>query len=228
MAALYDGYRVDHLVGLYRTFGRPPAGEPFFNPIDEPTQIAQGEAILRILAEAGAGIIAEDLGVVPDFVRASLARLGVPGCKVMRWERDWHLHEQPFVDPRGYPARSAAMTGTHDTETLAEWWDNASPKERHLCADIPGVREAGCDPDAPFGPRTRDALLRALFGAGSNLLIVPFQDLFGWRDRVNVPAVVNDENWTWRLPWPIEDLYVRLETRERAAFLRALATEFGR
>jgi 4-alpha-glucanotransferase len=80
MAALYDGYRVDHLVGLYRTFGRPPVGEPFFNPFDEPTQIAQGETILRMLAETGAAIIAEDLGVVPDFVRASLSRLGVPGC----------------------------------------------------------------------------------------------------------------------------------------------------
>jgi 4-alpha-glucanotransferase len=121
-----------------------------------------------------------------------------------------------------------AISGTHDTETLAEWWDNAPTEERHLCAEIPGLREAGCDPDALFGPRTRDALLRALFSAGSNFVIVPFQDFFGWRGRVNVPALVNDDNWTWRLPWPIDDLDVRPETQERAAFLRALATEYGR
>jgi hypothetical protein len=43
-----------------------------------------------------------------------------------------------------------------------------------------------------------------------------------------VPALVNDENWTWRLPWPIEDLQVRPDTQERAAFLRTLATEYDR
>jgi 4-alpha-glucanotransferase len=84
------------------------------------------------------------------------------------------------------------------------------------------------DPDAAFDARTRDALLRALFGAGSDIVIVPFQDLFGWRDRVNVPAVVNDENWTWRLPWAIDDLTTLPEARERAGFLSALAQECGR
>ena len=28
------------------------------------------------------------------------------------------------------------------------------------------------------------------------------QDVFGWRDRINEPATVNDDNWTFRLPWP--------------------------
>ena len=32
-------------------------------------------------------VIAEDLGVIPPFVRASLGSLGVPGYKVMRWEK---------------------------------------------------------------------------------------------------------------------------------------------
>jgi 4-alpha-glucanotransferase len=225
---LYDGFRVDHLVGFYRTFVREPGGRKYFTPPDEPSQIAQGEHIMRAFKDAGARIIAEDLGLVPDVVRASLMRLRIPGLKVLRWEREWHRPRQPFRDPAHYAAESVAISGTHDTETLAEWWDSASPEERHLCAEIPGLREAGCDPDAPFGPRTRDALLRALFRAGSNFVIVPFPDLFGWRDRVNVPAVVNDENWTWRLPWPIDDLDALPEARERAAFLRALAREYGR
>jgi 4-alpha-glucanotransferase len=225
---LYDGFRVDHLIGFYRTFVREPGDRKYFTPADEPSQTAQGERILRILREAGARIIAEDLGLVPDFVRASLARMNIPGLKVLRWEREWHTARHPFRNPAEYPAESVAISGTHDTETLAEWWDNASAEDRQRCADIPGLRETGCNPDAPFGARTRDALLRALFGAGSNFVIVPFQDLFGWRDRVNVPAVVNDENWTWRLPWPIEELGVLPETKERAGFLRALAGEYGR
>jgi 4-alpha-glucanotransferase len=225
---LYDGFRVDHLVGFYRTFVRESRGPKYFSPPDEPAQMAQGEHIMRAFKDAGARIIAEDLGLVPDFVRESLMRLHIPGLKVLRWEREWHSPRQPFRDPAHYPAESVAIAGTHDTETLADWWDNAGVEERHLCAAIPGLRESGCDPDAPFGPRTRDALLRALFRARSHFVIVPFPDLFGWRDRVNIPAVVDDQNWTWRLPWPVEELDVRPETQERAEFLRGLARESGR
>jgi 4-alpha-glucanotransferase len=225
---LYDGFRVDHLVGFYRTYVRERDGRKYFTPADEPSQTAQGERILALLRERGARIIAEDLGVVPDFVRASLARVHVAGLKVLRWERDWHSDGHPFRWPADYPAESVAISGTHDTETLAEWWDGADWDERHLCSQIPGLREAGCSPDRPFDDRIRDALLGALFAAGSAILIVPFQDLFGWRDRVNVPAVVNDENWTWRLPWPLDDLAHLPAARERAHFLRSLAERSGR
>ena len=219
---LYDGFRVDHLIGFYRTFVRERDGRKYFTPAHEHEQTAQGERIMRLLQEPGARIIAEDLGIVPDFVRHSLNRLGIPGLKVMRWEREWHSPRQPFRDPSHYAAGSVAISGTHDTDTVAEWWDSAGPQERRLCAEIPGLRESGCDPDARFTPRTRDALLAALFRAGSDFVIVPFQDLFGWRHRVNVPAVVSEENWTWRLPWPVEDLTVLPEARERADFVRTL------
>jgi 4-alpha-glucanotransferase len=225
---LYDGFRVDHLVGFYRTYVRERSGDSYFTPADEAAQTAQGEHILALLREGGARIIAEDLGTVPDFVRESLARVGVPGLKVLRWEREWHTPDQPFKRLEDYPAESVAISGTHDTDTLAEWWDGADRRERALCAAIPGLREAGCNPDAPYDDHLRDALLQLLFRARSNLVIIPIQDLFGWRDRVNLPGVVNDENWTWRLPWPIEDLPVLAEARERAAFLRALAHECGR
>ncbi len=211
MAALYDGYRVDHLVGWYRTFGRPRDGrEPFFNPADEPAQIAQGEAILRILASSGATIIAEDLGVVPPFVRESLARLGVPGCKVMRWERDYDLPGQPLIDPARFPAQSAAMTGTHDTETLAEWWA--------------GDGHTG----TPWSGETRDTLLQSAYGAGSNDLFMPMQDIFGWTDRINIPATTGDHNWTWRLPWRVDEMPGVPEAVERAGFCRQLAARTRR
>jgi 4-alpha-glucanotransferase len=225
---LYDGFRVDHLVGFYRTYVRERDGRKYFTPADEPAQTAQGECVLALLRERGARIIAEDLGVVPDFVRASMARIHVAGLKVLRWEREWHAPGQPFRRPAEYPAESVAISGTHDTETLAEWWDGADWTERHLCSEIPGLREAGCTADRSFDDRIRDALLQALFSAGSDILILPFQDLFGWRDRVNVPAVVNDENWTWRLPWPLDDLMDLPLARERAEFLRSLAQRSGR
>lgn len=218
-AALYDGCRVDHLVGLYRTYGRPAVGEPFFNPSDEPMQIAQGEAILRILIDSGATIVAEDLGLVPDFVRASLARLDIPGCCVLRWERDWHAPGQPFVDPGRYPARSSAMTGTHDSDTLAGWWTNAPWDERRALLALVTSRESGIpDPAMPWSAALRDAVLALVYRSASEELFLPLQDLFGWFDRINVPGTVGDHNWTWRLPWPVDGLPQIPDAIERAGF----------
>ena len=51
--------------------------------------------------------------------------------------------------------------------------------------------------------RTRLALLESLYASGADLLLLPIQDAFGWRDRINQPATVGEGNWTWRLPWPV-------------------------
>jgi 4-alpha-glucanotransferase len=72
-ADIYDGYRVDHLVGFYRTYFRPHGGgEPEFVPSEQAEQVKQGEAVLAVFREPGTEIVAEDLGLVPDFVRESL------------------------------------------------------------------------------------------------------------------------------------------------------------
>ncbi len=231
-AALYDGYRVDHLVGFYRTYMIPRnGGKPRFRPAQEADQLAQGERVLEVFRSQGSRIIAEDLGIVPDFVRASLARLAIPGYKVLRWEREWHQPKKPFRDPRAYAGTSVATSGTHDTEPMAVWWDSAPDEERTAIGRIPDLRAiAGtCDfSTAPFTTRLRDALLEALFGSGSDFLILPIQDVFGWRDRINVPATVSDENWTYRLPWPADALDVQPDAQERAARLKEWAEKHRR
>ena len=227
-AELYDGFRVDHLVGFYRTYFRDRDGRAEFVPPDEPSQRAQGERVLALLDSSGAQIVAEDLGSVPDFVRESLARMHVPGYKVLRWERYWDVEGRPFRDPSAFPPESLATTSTHDTDTLAGWWDEADVDERMRAMELPAPRAAGCEPSAPFDDRLRDALLQTLFAAGSNLVVVPMQDIFGWHDRINTPAVVDEVNWTWRMPWPVDDLIVERVPRERAAFLQALSAACGR
>ena len=227
-ADLYDGYRVDHVVGFFRTYVREPDGSAGFVPAEESDQIAQGARLLALFAETGTRVTAEDLGVIPDFVRRTLASFGVAGYKVLRWEREWNEARQPFKDPRAYDPVSVATSGTHDTETVAEWWESAPSEERIALCDIEPLRAAGLSPDEPFSARVRDAFLTVLFGAGSDLLILPIQDVFGWRDRINTPALVNDANWSWRLPWPVEELRRQPQSLERARFLRALAERSGR
>ena len=74
----------------------------------------------------------------------------------------------------------------------------------------------------------RDVLLEALFASGSDLLLLPVQDVFGWRDRINEPATVSDDNWTYRLPWPVDQLDEVPEARERQDQLRAWSERYAR
>jgi len=229
---LYDGYRIDHLVGFYRTYGWPKEGMAYFSPAKEPDQLALGQQVISIFRDSGADVIAEDLGVVPDFVRASLAQLGVPGFKVFRWERQWHDAGQPFTDPLVYPPVSVATSGTHDTETLAVWWEAAPAHDRREVARLAAVERVSSSAvdlsTAPFNPVVRDALLEALVESGSNLTLFPVQDVFGWRERINEPATINERNWTFRLPWPVDRLQDVAEASERQSTLRAWSVKHGR
>ncbi len=217
-AALFDGVRLDHLVGFYRTYARDASGHAWFTPSDEPAQRRQGEQVLDAVRESGVHVLAEDLGVIPDFVRASLAARHVPGYKVLRWERAYHVQSQPFIDPVQYPEESVAATGTHDTETMAEWFDKLPPQDRMAVAGRVGAFDAGI----------RDTLLTRVLHAGSAQAFIPMQDLFGWRDRINTPGTVTDLNWTWRLPWPIDTWGEAPDAVERAEFCRRTVSRVER
>ncbi|RPH58292.1 MAG: hypothetical protein EHM89_12625 [Acidobacteria bacterium] len=187
---------------------------------------------MRIFLESGAHVVVEDLGNVPTFVRESIARLGLPGYRVLRWARDWDSPGEPFQDPASYPPASVAITGTHDTDTLAEWWESTTPEERASLASLPSVMALGGRPP-DFTPielnsANRDILLEAVYASASDLLILPIQDVFGWRERINEPGTVNDTNWTFRLPWPVDQLNSEPEARACAERLRNWADRHGR
>ena len=100
-----------------------------------------------------------------------------------------------------------------------------TPRIARRCSTVvaPDRRTGGAasiDPAGPFSPALRDALLLALYASGSDLLTLPVQDIFGWTDRINMPGLVDDRNWTWKLPWPVDALDAIPEARERQAALR--------
>jgi 4-alpha-glucanotransferase len=231
-ARLFDGYRIDHLVGFYRTYARRIGeSEGQFDPPDVEQQLAQGERLMALFKSGGSRIIAEDLGLVPDFVRESLTRMDIPGFKVFRWEREWDAAGQPVRDPSRYPELSVATTSTHDTETLASWWRTATDEERRSFLALPQLHEERSSkerPAAEWDAGFRDRVLNLLYHSGSDLLLLPIQDVFGWEDRINTPATVSEENWTWRLPWPVDHLRTEPEAQERARTLRRFAEQSGR
>jgi 4-alpha-glucanotransferase len=76
-----------------------------------------------------------------------------------------------------------------------------------------------------FDEGVRDAVLDLVYASGSDVLLLPFQDAFGMRERVNVPGTVTDENWTYRIPRDLAALHADAGGRER---LHALAARSGR
>jgi 4-alpha-glucanotransferase len=219
MADLYDGFRVDHLVGFYRTYVRPlDGGLSYFSPEVEEDQRALGEAIMRLLMGTPAHVCVEDLGTVPDFVRASIAALGLPGYRVFRWELE---------KPDSYPVASVAMTGTHDTTPLAAWWDALTAEERERFGALAGL-EVEASPPELFDALVRDAILTALYQSPSRLVLAPVQDVFGWAHRVNIPATVGDWNWTYALPWPVDLMTTQPDAAEAAQRLSRLCAAAAR
>jgi 4-alpha-glucanotransferase len=115
-------------------------------------------------------------------------------------------------------------------ETLAEWWESAPPDERVALLGLvtgnndPARALARPDLDA----ETRDRVLEALYAAGSDLLVLPVQDLFGWPDRINRPGTLGGANWMYRLKWPVDRLAIEDEPRARAAVLQVWAERYGR
>jgi 4-alpha-glucanotransferase len=228
----FDLLRIDHVVGLFRTYAfRSKAGAPgHFDPPAEEDQRAQGEELIRIAKEeAGAmTIFAEDLGVVPAFVRESLRALGVPGYKVMRWEREWNEPTQPFIKPADYPELSVATTGTHDTDTMADWWRAASVAERNQFVTAYGLDEAIDVRRDALADSAVEAILAALYAAPSRIVIAPVQDLFGWDARVNVPGTVSATNWKWRLPFTLDGPQKDPKLSARVAALQEIASRTRR
>ena len=125
--------------------------------------------------------------------------------------------------------------GRSGSEPMVVWWEAASPAERDAVLAIPFFCQRLTQADlseaqaaAEPGRILREAMLELLFASGSDILLLPIQDVFGWRDRINQPATVNDGNWTWRLPWPSDRLVTEPDAMAMASQLREWSRVHGR
>jgi len=210
----YDLFRIDHMVGFFRTWviPRDVAQKPDFDIKDEAGQRARGKRFLEAVASASRMLpVAEDLGLIPPYVAEVLAELNVPGYKVMRWEKG---RDGNYILPGKYPPVSLATSSTHDNEPLADWWDTVDPVEKKLFWKLVSGEESR----PPVYSKAREKILASLLGAGSRIIILPIQDIFGSKDRVNTPGTLGDHNWTYKFPATAEDFM-----KKHAAMAEAFA-----
>ncbi|MDR0533213.1 MAG: 4-alpha-glucanotransferase [Verrucomicrobiales bacterium] len=283
VSRFFHVFRIDHVLGFYRIYAFPWRPEengayvgltkaqakkkagalPGFLPNDDETGESRdanrehGEMLIKILKEAaGNSIIAgEDLGVVPVYVRPSLAELAVSGFKIPLFERDEQSRE--YLPPEKYPALSVATLATHDHETMAgiweSWWQDfdlsqklSAANGKEISAKDKELIQKGtysswelyrtqrfCRQDdrtlmKNFEPVIRESLCRRLMESNSWLAVLMVTDLFGMKIRFNVPGPVSESNWSERLPFNIEDIDADEQRRPIGAFISQLIADTGR
>lgn len=173
---------------------------------ERPVQHEQGRRVLQVLKGTSAMLpCAEDLGVVPDYVRPTLAELGILGLKVFRWEAENNIPK----DPAAYPYLSLATSSVHDSSNLREW----------LLSEPPHVTGITIHENRVTSDNVRQFLER-LYRAPSMVVMIPLQDLLALdeslhgdakEERINVPGTVSEFNWTYRMPLSLEELLSRSE-----------------
>jgi len=175
----------------------------------------QGEMLLRVfLEETGPHrLVAEDLGEVAPYVRPTLAALEVPGFKIPQWERN--EPDGAMIPGADYQRLSLATFATHDHPPIRQFWEEWVAAVSDPATRAPALRSMRemldfCGrPDIPvpqeFTPEVHATLLRGLFACNSWLAVPQITDLFGLRDRFNVPGAVGDTNWTARIFGRIRD-----------------------
>jgi 4-alpha-glucanotransferase len=83
-------------------------------------------------------------------------------------------------------------------------------------------------PPETFTPEVHLGLLATAENAASRLCVLPWQDVLGETERINLPGSFGDANWAYRISAPVEDLQGREDVREATARLRTLTQAAGR
>lgn len=168
----------------------------------------QGDMLFRIfLEETGPHrLIAEDLGEVAPYVRPTLAALDIPGFKIPQWER---TPSGDMIPGKDYQALSLATFATHDHPPIRQLWsdlfadcsdpDKRGAAEREMKELLGFCGRGEIAVPQPYTPEIHHALIGGLFACNSWMAVHQITDIFGLKDRFNIPGAVGDANWTTRI-----------------------------
>jgi 4-alpha-glucanotransferase len=200
--------RIDHILGFERTFWCPEGLPGLYVTMPKAAMLA----VLRMeAARAGAVVIGEDLGNIPDGLRHDLEVSGILGCRVAMFERHWH-EGGAFKRGDAYDHQVLASFSSHDLPTWAGWrkatdidWRNrigdmsdeaATEERRRREHEVGGF-------DAVTGDRSGsvDAMHEFLSGVASHIVALQAEDILGVEEQPNLPGTIFEHpNWRRRLP----------------------------
>ncbi|MEW6997142.1 4-alpha-glucanotransferase [Colwelliaceae bacterium BS250] len=226
--------RIDHILGLMRQYWVAPGMEA-----NEGVYISfPFSDILRIIAlesqRNNCIVIGEDLGNVPDGFSETIQQSGLLSFKVMFFER-WE--SGLFKRPENFPVQSVVTIATHDTATLAGWWQgrdlewreqlnlypneeaglidrNARAKERrNFIAALNDLQVIDMSKAPQIEPPIMNtelsiAVQKYLATSPSHIQLIPLEDALEIPEQVNIPGTIDQHpNWLQKLPVNLEDIW---------------------
>jgi len=171
-------------------------------------------------------VCGEDLGMVPDCVPWVMNQLQILSLEIQRMPKN---PEDTFGHVQWYPERSVCTTGTHDTETLRQWWELDPDLTRKFFYEE--LHESGECPKTA----TTDICAHVVFdhlASPSLFCILPMQDWLAIdgelrlpdanAERINIPA--NPRHyWRYRMHLSLEQLLAAKSFNERVASMISAA-----
>ena len=210
--------RIDHILGFDRAFWVPDGlpGTYVSMPRDAMFAVARIEA-----ARAGAVIVGEDLGNVPEGFREGLAATGILGCEVAMFTPD---------RPAGaYREAALASFGTHDLPTHAGWRQGRDIAARRSIGTLgpddtdEALRQRSDECarlDTLTGSPDAAALHAFLARTSARLVALQAEDILDQEDQQNLPGTTSEyPNWRRRLSVDAKDLAEDPRTRATARIM---------
>ncbi len=216
---------------------------------NQEANLADGDDRLRGILEGFPmeRVIAEDLGWVPPYVRPHLRDLGICGYRIPHWDCDANGHPLPG---RAFPEASFACYSTHDHDPLCAVWRGCLARIRHHrdhpeapdawqadgarntlrilseFAHIPVPADGVSWPDYTEGIHLR--LVKALMDSHARHVLFAVTECFRIDARINTPGTHNPHNWSFRMPWTMDEIRQRPILADVGVKLGMLARLSGR
>jgi len=189
---LFDKARIDHFRGMVNYWEIPVHEETALNGywVDVPTEDFFEKVKSYFRDKNGLPIIAEDLGIITDEVKAAMKKQGFPGMKILMFAFG-DDDRNPYL-PHNYDEDCVVYTGTHDNNTVQGWFErDIGDQERQKVLAYVGKDVLPED--------IHWALIALAMKSKARLAIIPLQDILGLGQeaRMNRPGTIQG-NWQWR------------------------------
>jgi 4-alpha-glucanotransferase len=232
------GLRIDHAFGLARLWVIPEGGATqegayLSYPFEDLIRLATLEA-----HRANAFVIAEDLGTAPYGFTQAVTDRQMLGMRVLWFER---AADHGFIGAADYEPLSAAMSGTHDTVTVAGWWRGRDLDWAEQLGRLPeGTSRAEAEairdwdrgllwstlnhsaprPSSDDPAPVVDAAIAHIAATPSAIALVSLEDMLAIEEQPNLPGTITEHpNWRRRIDAPLEAVFADERFRHRCNIL---------
>ena len=205
-AKIYDIIRLDHF-RAFDTYWKIPSSCP--TAIDGSWIEAPGYAFFdSLFKKKELPIIAEDLGDLRPEVLVLRDHYDFPGMNVVEFTfHDAEISGDEKKHALWNSLNSVCYLGTHDNDTILGYYNDLPEEEKELWDEAITKLELK-------GDTLPEKMIHYCLSKDCAYAVIALQDLLGLdsKSRINVPGIIDDVNWTWRLVSfkPLEEKIVRL------------------